>query len=832
MIRKITLLLSLLIAIPTLFSTNNITILNDTYQMDTLFHAKVGPGTTQTSLKLWGPRNLRVFYLTIDLTDPTVKIRVGNSNDKLAGGETTANYAKRKSSAGNLYFGGVNGDFFATSGAASNGNSIVGTPTSATIQDGEIFKTSTGNKQFAVDFKGVPFIGLADFSQGTISKGTDHVPFKAINVNSPSDAVTLYTPRYYGVTNQTNRANACAEVTAKLVEGESFVTGKTWKMQITSNPTATGNLAIPSDGFVIHGRGTSTSVGTMSALDFVNGLKVGDIITIDSKVSIDGTQVAPDQLISGNPRIAGDGQTLDTESERGDASAYHPRTGIGYGANKTKVIMMVVDGRSSLSDGVRTSQLADLMRYAGATDAINLDGGGSSTLYTSALGVRNNPSDGNDRADGNHIYAVTSAPEDNEIAEIRFVDWTMKFPKYGVYTPKFYGYNKYGVMVNTDVQGVTLSCPKELGEIQNLNTFVGSGEGTYALTAKLGNITASIPVTIVVPQEVKVRVNPLITDSYKNYTEEVLGVMAEASMPIAASSLTWSSADPSIVSIDAKTGVLRGLKNGETTISGVVGTTSVTQTVKVQVPTNKYMPIESGLDPTSWKITQTGGTGIAGTVSDNGMKLTYTGNGSSRGANIKLTKEVNVWSLPDAFHLRINPGDAVMKNVLICLLPNNSASVNYTQTLSLVPNEYNDVEIPLNNFFDTADMQYYPVKLAYMTFNMGVSTSGTAYTIDIPNIECKYNEAASVGGILADNKGSLITYPNPVNAGENINIVTGSDNEATTYIYNSLGQEVVSQTVIPQNGTIQIPTSKMASGIYFVKINQNNEHKSATLIVK
>jgi hypothetical protein len=61
--------------------------------------------------------------------------------------------------------------------------------------------------------------------------------------------------------------------------------------------------------------------------------------------------------------------------------------------------------------------------------------------------VRNVGSDGNERAVGNAIFAVMEAPEDNEIAEIRFKDWAMTFPKYGIYTPTIYGYNKYGIMV-------------------------------------------------------------------------------------------------------------------------------------------------------------------------------------------------------------------------------------------------------------------------------------------------------------------------------------------------------------------------------------------------
>ena len=48
------------------------------YNVDTLFHANVGPGTTQTSLHFSSEsRNLRVFYLTVDLKNPVLDIRCG-----------------------------------------------------------------------------------------------------------------------------------------------------------------------------------------------------------------------------------------------------------------------------------------------------------------------------------------------------------------------------------------------------------------------------------------------------------------------------------------------------------------------------------------------------------------------------------------------------------------------------------------------------------------------------------------------------------------------------------------------------------------------------------
>ena len=92
-------------------------IIGETYQVDTLFHAQVGPGTTQTSLLFTGATyDLRAFYLTIDLTDPNVSIRTVCGQDQLAGGETTSSMAQRHSTEGAQYFAGVNGDFFYTSG--------------------------------------------------------------------------------------------------------------------------------------------------------------------------------------------------------------------------------------------------------------------------------------------------------------------------------------------------------------------------------------------------------------------------------------------------------------------------------------------------------------------------------------------------------------------------------------------------------------------------------------------------------------------------------------------------------------------------------------------
>ena len=57
----------------------------------------------------------------------------------------------------------------------------------------------------------------------------------------------------------------------------------------------------------------------------------------------------------------------------------HPRTAVGVDSNG-KLLMVTVDGRTSRGDGMTTPELGQLMNDLGAVDAINFDGGGSTTM--------------------------------------------------------------------------------------------------------------------------------------------------------------------------------------------------------------------------------------------------------------------------------------------------------------------------------------------------------------------------------------------------------------------------------------------------------------------
>jgi hypothetical protein len=87
----------------------------------------------------------------------------------------------------------------------------------------------------------------------------------------------------------------------------------------------------------------------------------------------------------------------------------HPRTGLGLSADKKKLILVVADGRSSVAAGLTCSEVGALLKSLGASEGMNMDGGGSSAMYVAGFGVVNRPSDGRERVVGNHL-AVFARP--------------------------------------------------------------------------------------------------------------------------------------------------------------------------------------------------------------------------------------------------------------------------------------------------------------------------------------------------------------------------------------------------------------------------------------
>ena len=98
----------------------------------------------------------------------------------------------------------------------------------------------------------------------------------------------------------------------------------------------------------------------------------------------------------------------------------------------------------------------------------------------------------------NGLFAIAKAPVDNEIASIAFAEYRKVLNGEEVYIPVIYGYNKYGIIVDTNVKGVKFSCPRQLGKIVEKGKAlqVSGNKGVHILKANLGTLTATMPIII------------------------------------------------------------------------------------------------------------------------------------------------------------------------------------------------------------------------------------------------------------------------------------------------------------------------------------------------
>lgn len=124
--------------------------------------------------------------------------------------------------------------------------------------------------------------------------------------------------------------------------------------------------------------GTAELVGRERGADFLRGLRVGEPLNVGHGLQADDS-ASRTRFAIGGFRILVDGRTVDGVEAIGAVPA--ARTGAGISADGRTLYLVTVDGNES-SSGLTCSEVADLLRSFGADDAVDLDGGGSSTFVT------------------------------------------------------------------------------------------------------------------------------------------------------------------------------------------------------------------------------------------------------------------------------------------------------------------------------------------------------------------------------------------------------------------------------------------------------------------
>ena len=242
----------------------------------------------------------------------------------------------------------------------------------------------TWNNAFYLDHKGVPRIGRLE-----VAARIDQLPQHVLtNVNSPrvrEGSIGLYTPEWgttsgYSITDGQRR-----NVRMVVIQDGRVVVNRT---TLTAGQQITGTVLV--------GRGPGASA--LSEMPVGSSASTTWTLPRVGRMAISGERV----LLRDGKRLVEDDREL------------HPRTAVGIDRDTGKVLLLVVDGRQDNSRGYTLVELARLMRSLGAEDALNLDGGGSSTLVArdedGDRRVLNSPSDGSQRSVADGIGVHYSKP--------------------------------------------------------------------------------------------------------------------------------------------------------------------------------------------------------------------------------------------------------------------------------------------------------------------------------------------------------------------------------------------------------------------------------------
>lgn len=276
---------------------------------------------------------------------------------------TTSTIAARKSASV-----AINGGYFAWQGAALGAVKV----------DGEWLRLPWKNRT-AIGFGPNGATVIDNLQGGAVAEvGGIRMPVAALNGFPVADAVSILTPRF--ASSYMLRAN---EAALEIENGK------------VAARVTTGKAGIRADGWTLVAHGTATPL--------LQALAVGQPARFGVETSPNTWSQYP-TILGAGPRLlrAGKVETTEVAEEfRPDVIRRGPRTAIGID-KAGNMLLVVVDGRQTHSRGLTLPELAQWMLDFGAVEAINLDGGGSTTLVINNQ-VMNSPSDGTERAVANAV---------------------------------------------------------------------------------------------------------------------------------------------------------------------------------------------------------------------------------------------------------------------------------------------------------------------------------------------------------------------------------------------------------------------------------------------
>ncbi|MEU9414750.1 phosphodiester glycosidase family protein [Streptomyces sp. NPDC048272] len=329
----------------------------------------VAPGVRLESYdRLESDRWLRIDELVVDLAAS------GGVRAEYLGGRGTETVAEavahHPAGPGRRVVGAVNGDFFDIR--------RTGAPLGPGVRAGRLLHSASPGAGAAVGFApdgSGRVLRLALTGSITLPGGAVRTPAGYNAAHPPAEGFTVYTADWPG---------SVLPVTGPAVELRD---GRVALAATVVRRPARRERPAP---------GTTLLVASGAAAAELAALRVGDPVAVTA-APLPDSGPAPLAAVGGREPLVVAGVPQNHDGEPNNTAA--PRTAVGLSRDGRSLRLVTVDGRMPASGGLTLTGLGRLMRRLGSHEALNLDGGGSSTLLAALAGaaaptLENTPSDG------------------------------------------------------------------------------------------------------------------------------------------------------------------------------------------------------------------------------------------------------------------------------------------------------------------------------------------------------------------------------------------------------------------------------------------------------
>jgi hypothetical protein len=268
--------------------------------------------------------------------------------------------------------------------------------------------------------------------------------------------------------------------------------------------------------------------------------------------------------------------------------------------------------------------------------------------------------------------------------------------------------------------------------------FIASAAGgTGTLTAHCGNITCSKAVTVM-PGDVFPYVDSLLTDN-REYPLAVVSKAGGRSYPVKPEMLSWNVADPEVASVSEQ-GLLKGLKNGKTVVTGTLGESRIAMNVTVQIPEAEEVSFLS-MPESQMEWTLQNSYGPINWIYSNPEVATFAFMvNSARGPQVKMLGSLDLYGLPDSLAYVVK-STADLKSITLKAQPADATTaVSIAKTPVITADGKAIVHFKPADFGANPDELYgYPINLQAVTFTLQNVKLNTEYTIELHDVLLYYH---------------------------------------------------------------------------------------------